>query len=834
MANQNDELISKQNKQLDDAIYQSDDSKTDKDEGIDPRTNDIDKSISSLEQTIQRTRTMSGSNLTEKNLIDAVTTLRMRGSETDQLSKQITAISGNSNKNETTGRKRGVNSDKVSAVSSLIEKSITDDPTVAESARVSQYDDYDTIDASIPQLAMALDVYTDAIISPDDVSKKSFLISYSENNIDSNKNDEGTKNVKDNLLDIVRRYGLDRNLRPRVRNAMKYGDEFIAVLDMNKEATKMLNEDDEVLDEGVVLNERMFRDEYTEDALYKIFDENLLPVINADKKIKKEDKDKMRDTVVNETISDITDRINRNVVFTEDSSKLLSDLRKNSNDKEVKRRVTDSGFQGSFVKDLDPRDVVKLELDNVVIGYLYIERMNNSNNTQYNSINSPVGGAASTNERPTNYDASGNMGSASNGGNSNGSMLNSLGREYGQIGSDTIVDQGDYSHMNGSMTGARYYDTALRYGIITDLFVKGIGKKIDKSFVKNNKEFQTEIFSLLKKDYILEKGVKITFLQPNEVFHLKLDSNSTYGLSRLSNSLFSAKLYLSQLLSGIMAAISRGKERRAYYIDIAEDNDVEGTVQEMIRNIRSNEFNLNVFDNDKSISTMFKQLGAGNDFYIPTNDGNAAFTIDTVPALDTSSDQDQLEQLLRSAIAGTGVPENFIDAARDTDFARSLTMQNNNFVRKIVSYQREFGIFWTDIIRRIYEIDYNSSSSIISSDNYKDKEYTDISLIEVNFPAPVYMNLQNNNDQISNVSTTLDFLVQNYYPDQDDNDPELETKKRLFRKNVARDLLQTMDWSSFDEAYESAQVDAVGKKINDEIGKTDKSDDEDDSGMSGF
>jgi len=163
------------------------------------------------------------------------------------------------------------------------------------------------------------------------------------------------------------------------------------------------------------------------------------------------------------------------------------------------------------------------------------------------------------------------------------------------------------------------------------------------------------------------------------------------------------------------------------------------------------------------------------------------------------------------------------------EFARSLAMQNQTFVRNIIGLQNDFGDYYTDIIRRLYYNEYIKYSSELTTDtkkkkSRKSKEVKNLSLIEtsdlfVKFPSPVYLSLGNLNDQISNASSTLDFLVQLYFPDNME-DQTLEQKRNEFKKRTCKEyFLSTMEWSIFEKAYDEIMTqnaeDNIKKSLTD-------------------
>lgn len=722
------------------------------------------------------------------------------------------------------------------------------DPTEAERPRISLYDDYEVLDSKIPQLSAALDTYADSIISPDDLTQNMFLSRYDD------ESSQTQDYANERLNQLMEDYPVVSNIRPLVRNGLKLGDQFMLVIDMNKLSNQMINEDvddpvsdgnGEILDESVELTESAFNDSSYDSELHALYEN----VYIGDKNTYEAKSLLDEAHFVKEIKREVSGILNENVSYSTNYADLMKQIYNNDSPEVQQAKDKDLGFTGAYTKVLDPRDVVKLEVDDAVLGYLLVDRTVGASAGGQGS-KAMSGGGSSSREQPTSFDySSGSQQTDSAGqfagGFPSGSMLNQIGQQAAALGSDSTVKGQDYNHMDGSLTGPRYHDTALRYDVIKQMFIDGLADKLDKKFIKNNEKFKSEIFALLRKGYIFEKGVRISYLAPNEVFHLKIDSTSTYGISRLANSLFSGKLYLAQLVSDQLMAIARGKERRIFYVNIGDDLDAEGTVQEMVRDLRSNEFPVNTFNDDKSITSMFKQLGAGNDAVVPVNDGDPAFTIDTMDALESNVDDDKLDNLLKQAVAGTGVPESFIDAERDTDYARSLVMQNNIFVRKVINYQTTVSNWLTEIIQELYKIEFKNeiNSYEKGSGNKKDDDdsnqelvkFIDPDKIKIYFPAPKFLQLQNDSDQFQSVQTRTEFIVNTYFDENDSSDdPKNAAIKAEFKRTVIKDELPNMDWEKYDKFLEDAKVNINENKLEDDTAKDEGSSDEEKSDDGSF
>lgn len=652
-----------------------------------------------------------------------------------------------------------------------------------EKDRISRYNDYNLIYSYITQLAACVDVYRDCIMSPDDLTKSSLNVYY-KNTITSEKNSD----VINNLNFLTKKYKLNGKAKQIITKTLINGDYYVAVLKYDDEFNKMLlNEDNDNLfiDEKEKASKYLLHENQIEES-----DVQLLAEILNEADGNEKDKEKPKDTDVYAKIKkELLDSINDNVNFIDDPKKSLMKVN-NKNisklNKDMSKKNSDGfvefGMKGSIVKMLEPEHVIKLEVDGINFGYIYIEKTDEFVNNKRSSIN-------------------------------------------------------DFFDSRVDIEREKFKD---REQIITGIFAKGISKKIDNDLVKDNKEFKDYLYVLLKEKYITDKKVNITYLAPDEVVDFALDRDGLYGQSMLSRSLFFAKLYLATLITELMQKISRGRDKRIIYVETGLDDDVEGVVQGIVKDIKSKEIQTDVL---KSITTILNNIGAFDDYYVPLVDGEKPIDFDTLQGMDVDADNDFLQFLLKSAINGTKVPVNYIDASNEVDFARTLAMQNSTFVRSIVVDQGDFSESFSQLYRILYRNEFltqerktlddinrekkdkDNKKPIKKEDDKKkkdadkkdkdDSDTVDLNYISVLFPVPIALNLNNINDQISNTSQSIDFHTSLYVDDQDMSNTEMNNKVKLaFKRKLARKLLPNIaDWDEMDKLFEEAQMEAMEQDI---------------------
>jgi hypothetical protein len=616
-----------------------------------------------------------------------------------------------------------------------------------EKDRLQRYGDYELIYSYIPQMAEAINVFRDCILSPDDLTKSVLPVFYGKESV-------STSNTKDdvirNIYKLKEKYDLDIKAKTIIRKTLTNGDEFQAILRYDEEFNKMLLNENSEADSVIIDSEK--EEEYVVHKEEIEIDDSLKYVAEALLEEKNRDIDDSKDKISIENIysdiqKEISESINRNVKFDSDPKKML--LKVNSdgfnsfnkaNSKRNKKEEMIESISGSIIRRLRPENVVKLEVDGINFGYIYIEKDQELDTyTKNSSIN-------------------------------------------------------DFFNSRSDIERDKFKE---REEVISDIFVKGIAKKIDNKLIMDNKEFKDQMYVLLKQNYITNKRINITYLTPDEVVHFKTETDGIYGQSKYSRSLFFAKLYLATLITELMQKISRGRDKRLIYVETGLDEDIEGVVQGVVKDIKSKEIQTDVL---KSITTILSSIGVFDDYYIPLTDGEKPLDFDTLQGMDVSADTEFLQNLLRSAIGGTGLPMNYVDASQEVDFSRSLAMQNSTFVRTIVSDQASLAPGFSKMIRILYKNEF--LHDIENKKAKSEEENVVLEEMKVRFPAPISLNLTNVNDQISNSMQTVDFITSAYI-DETEGDTSMKLE---FKKQVVREFLPNIDWDLMDSLYDKAQM----------------------------
>ena len=123
---------------------------------------------------------------------------------------------------------------------------------------------------------------------------------------------------------------------------------------------------------------------------------------------------------------------------------------------------------------------------------------------------------------------------------------------------------------------------------------------------------------------------------------------------------------------------------------------------------------------------------------------------------------DLLNLLEESAINVTGVPIEIIQNRQSPDYALQLTMSNSKFLRFVYSRQSTFQKAIAPLYTKIYDIEYGSTDQI-----------------NVTLPPPLFINVTNTNQLITNTSDYCENITNIVMADEVDDMIKAKFAKEL-------------------------------------------------------
>lgn len=299
-------------------------------------------------------------------------------------------------------------------------------------------------------------------------------------------------------------------------------------------------------------------------------------------------------------------------------------------------------------------------------------------------------------------------------------------------------------------------------------------QNIDDKFVNANPTLRDAIYAVLKHNDIYNSSgldsIRVTYIAPEDMEHIKFreDPKTHRGISDLYRSMIPAKLWCCLNLAYTFGILTRGQDKRVYYVKQNVESNIAQTLLTVINQIKKQNFNIMQVENMNSILGI---TGQYNDYVIPVGpSGDAPINMEVMQGQDINVQTDLMDKLEEQAINSTGIPMEYITARLSSiEFASQLTMTNSKMLRFAYKRQSQYETHLANLMTAIYNTEHNFEG---------DEENKAISCI---LPSPLLLNLNNLNQIIDIVTQTAEKLAEYEYPDN--NDENNEIKKMLFKKN---------------------------------------------------
>lgn len=386
-------------------------------------------------------------------------------------------------------------------------------------------------------------------------------------------------------------------------------------------------------------------------------------------------------------------------------------------DNAFKKNTKINEMNGAIVKELNPEQVLPIMIDKINLGYYYFEYNNGQD------------------------------------------MLD-----------DRYQSTGLVNTINGLRSNGRdeSFDAMQRREELLKQVSDKIASRIDTKFINDNQDLKKEIYHILKysDDYqaatLSEGGIRVSYIPPEDIhhFYFKLDKNTGRGISDLELSMIPAKLYVAIYITNCLAVMTRGNDKRVYYVKQSVESNISKTLLKTINEIKKSNFGIRQV---QSINNVLNITGRFNDYIIPRGaDGQSPIDLEVIQGQQIEIKSELLNILEESAINVTGVPIEIIQNRQSPDYAIQLTMSNSKFLRFVYSRQSDFQKQLSRLLTKIYDIEYNTTDKV-----------------SVTLPPPLFINITNTNQLVTNVNDYSDQLVNIIAGDEQD-----ETVRAILSKKI--------------------------------------------------
>ena len=654
----------------------------------------------------------------------------------------------------------------------------------------------DTVCKYMPKLEEALAVQKDCILSADHFSKD-FL------NFETSISGEDMTIFSERVKDLKKKYNLSKLVEEIYENTSKYGEQFIYRVPFSTAIGKLLSvkPDSNLVAPTRGMNESMINDDTSKYGFklskdkFEIIDEtgdiihsNLSPLnesassytnygnptkhILRDKESFNIDVEICKSGILESAVKDIKSALDKRNVYSSSSLLNIYEQSINESGKDIKaegpisfgnyskdkRILSNDGLIGT--KDTKPVDVktlgcvirkipreqvVPIYIEDLCMGYYIFELRTTNNSDAFMGFRNMLGDPIS------------NM-------------------------------KGDKGSVFNAVDTERQDETI-------KLIAGQLSSFIDKQFVNNNQDLAKEIYMILKYNDLFNTPsidtIRVTFVPPEDMVHFffRQDPITHRGISDLDKGLIPAKIYTSLYISAAIGMLTRGQDKRAYYVKQTVDTNIAQTLLNTISQIKQSNFGVRQFQN---INNILNITGRFNDYVIPMNaSGESPIQIEVIPGQDIQMPTDLMEPLEEAAINSTNIPLEIIQARQSVDYAIQLTMSSSKVLRFCYNRQELFQNDLTRLINPIYTCEYGESANI-----------------NVVLPPPGFINIANTNQLIDNTKNFVQSIV-----DIDMASEEDEVLKNIYFNDLFKHYIGThLDVATHEKILSRSKIKAKAKK----------------------
>lgn len=607
---------------------------------------------------------------------------------------------------------------------------------------VFDYDNkIDTILKYMPRLQEALDTRKDNVLSADHFSKDYINITSSNITNDSETYNEHIKFIKET-------YKFQDLTDEIYEQASKYGEAFVYVVPYKKAVARLLKQKNNTraeldIKESTIITEsgNIQMDELPKDITPEMFKEAGLDNIELEcytGAINSVVENTMRFEKACQSLNEMSlnyEGANFSEETILESAENIRDVVKGRFQKTIKDDLSFEGFDdrgqdglvnkdtakrktktkddkfinvpGTIVKVLERKHVIPIYIEEYCFGYYYIEV-----DGPYN----PVG-------------------------------------DYDKMQDPTMSLKGS----NSILSTNSMLDQSNKQNTIIRFLANQISNFIDAKFINANQDLRNEIYTVLKYNYDNNSShmnkVRVTFIPPDDMEHVYFNMNKDThrGISDLDKAMFPATLYCAMYITHSIWNMTRAQDKRVYYVNQTVDTNISKTLLNTINQIKKGNFGIRQIEN---INHILNITGMFNDYIIPRSPGGQApIDFEVMQGQQVEWQTEFMTSLEEMAVNSTDVPMEMIQMRNSVDYSSQLTMSSSKFLRKVYNRQSKYQKNLTRIFNKIYN-----------------NEFDDNIQLSVVLPPPMFLNITNTNQMMTNVNEYSQSVAQ-LILDPDEQDP---------------------------------------------------------------
>ena len=341
-----------------------------------------------------------------------------------------------------------------------------------------------------------------------------------------------------------------------------------------------------------------------------------------------------------------------------------------------------------------------------------------------------------------------------------------------------------------------------------------LSKEMNARFVNANQDLTKEIYAILLHNDIYNSArntpmnLRISFLPEEDVIRLayNIDKETHRGISDCLQGLMPAKLFSCLYITDVIGMLTRGQDKRVYYVKQTVDTNISQTLLNVINQIKKSNFGIRQIQN---LNNILNITGRFNDYVIPVGpSGDAPVQFEVMPGQQFDMNKDLYDLLEEMAVNSTGVNIELVQNRNQPDFATQFTSSSIKVLRTVLKRQSITEDFLSKMLTKIYACEHPDDPLQIS----------------VELPPPMFLMLTNTSQLIQNANEYATAIATFEYDGVQDE--KVEQKKTAFVRKMNRHLLGSYIKASLIDKIKKAVDIEIAAETSDEDANNDNSGDD--------
>ena len=271
--------------------------------------------------------------------------------------------------------------------------------------------------------------------------------------------------------------------------------------------------------------------------------------------------------------------------------------------------------------------------------------------------------------------------------------------------------------------------------------------------------------------------LKVRYVPPELMVHwrLNVDVFNPYGESIFECVNFDCRLFMALKTAKTIKQLTWATDKRVISVETGLPRDAKNVIESIKEGISKKKVSIDSFG---SIDSIPSQIPTFETIYIPMRDGKKFVEIDNQQwGQNPQEDVENLKFIRDNIVANLGVPAPYLGLEENMSNRSLLTVENINFCRTIISYQKELSIPLKETFEKIIKLVYPESADHVD-------------LLAITFPEPKISPYEHQMEYVEQMQRLIEalsslgipkaWLKQKYLPDIDwDNIAKYSAQEKI-------------------------------------------------------